>query len=143
LVWPDQDACNVALEGRWLALHPRWNAQNSLWTWGDLARGVFGVDVVEEATTAPAILHFEGPSLSKPWHALCRHPWRDEYWRQLPVSTRSHRASKRRLIAVARTHSRAPSASWRRWMQSNMSCEAASRGHWSSAVCGRAAPYWP
>jgi O-methyltransferase len=86
LVWPDQDACNVALEGRWLALHPRWNAQNSLWIWSDLARGVFGTDVVEEATTAPAILHFEGPSLSKPWHALCRHPWRDEYWRQLRLT---------------------------------------------------------
>jgi lipopolysaccharide biosynthesis glycosyltransferase len=86
LVWPDQDACNIALEGRWLALHPRWNAQNSLWIWSDLACGVFGPDVVEEATTAPAILHFEGPSLSKPWHALCRHPWRDEYWRQLRLT---------------------------------------------------------
>src|SRR5919108_4806203 len=86
LVWPDQDACNVALKGRWLALHPRWNAQNSLWIWGDLARGVFGADVFDEATTGPAILHFEGPSLSNPWHTLCRHPWRDEYWRQLRLT---------------------------------------------------------
>ncbi len=83
LVWPDQDALNIVFAGRWHPLHPRWNAMNSLWFWGPWARDVFGRDAVREATTEPAILHFEGPSLLKPWHFLCQHPWRDEYRRTL------------------------------------------------------------
>jgi lipopolysaccharide biosynthesis glycosyltransferase len=83
LVWPDQDALNIVFADRWYGLHPRWNAQNSLWSWADLACGVFGSGTVAEATASPAILHFEGPSLCKPWHTLCQHPWRDEYWRHL------------------------------------------------------------
>lgn len=83
LVWPDQDALNAGIAGRWTELHPRWNAQNSLWTWADLAVATFGAASVEDATAHPAILHFEGPSLSKPWHFLSRHPWRAEYLRTL------------------------------------------------------------
>jgi lipopolysaccharide biosynthesis glycosyltransferase len=41
---------------------------------------VFGRDALAEATRTPAIVHFEGPSLAKPWHVLCQHPYRDE-WR--------------------------------------------------------------
>lgn len=81
LVWPDQDALNLALAGRWLPLHPRWNCQNSLF-FLDQARDVFGAPVVREATTHPAILHFEGGELAKPWHYLCKHPRRAEYFRQ-------------------------------------------------------------
>lgn len=83
LVWPDQDALNAGVAGRWSSLHPRWNAQNSLWTWADLAVDTFGAAAVEEARARPAILHFEGPSLSKPWHFLSRHQFRDEYLRTL------------------------------------------------------------
>ncbi|MFP5578411.1 MAG: TylF/MycF/NovP-related O-methyltransferase [Acidimicrobiia bacterium] len=79
LGWPDQDALNLAV-GSWARLHPRWNAQNSLWDWRPLAVEVFGVDAVDEATSDPAIVHFEGPSLCKPWHLLCEHPWRDTWW---------------------------------------------------------------
>jgi lipopolysaccharide biosynthesis glycosyltransferase len=83
LVWPDQDALNIAFAHRWQALHPRWNAQNSFWDWAALAQDVFGAATLGEAKAAPSILHFEGPSLCKPWHFLCRHEWREEYWRQL------------------------------------------------------------
>jgi lipopolysaccharide biosynthesis glycosyltransferase len=81
--WFDQDALNVVYRGRWHALHPRWNAMNSLWFWPDWAREVFGVRALHEATSHPAVLHFEGPSLNKPWHALCRHPRRQEYRRAM------------------------------------------------------------
>jgi lipopolysaccharide biosynthesis glycosyltransferase len=79
LSWFDQDALNSVFAGRWKPLHPRWNAMNSLWTWPDLAADIFGTAAVREATSNPGILHFEGPSLSKPWHYLCPHPWRSEY----------------------------------------------------------------
>ncbi len=77
--WLDQDTLNVVFAGRWKRLHPRWNAMNSLWTWTEWANDLFGLDVVNEAVSRPAILHFEGPAMSKPWHYLSTHPWRDTY----------------------------------------------------------------
>jgi lipopolysaccharide biosynthesis glycosyltransferase len=79
LRWPDQDALNVVLGDGWKELHPRWNAQNSLWTWRGWAEQVLGADAVAEALAAPAILHFEGPTLMKPWHTINGHPWRRRY----------------------------------------------------------------
>jgi lipopolysaccharide biosynthesis glycosyltransferase len=79
LTWADQDALNVIFDGRWHHLHPRWNAQNSLWTWGEWATEVFGAERLAEATTSPAIVHFEGPHICKPWHYLCQHPSRHDY----------------------------------------------------------------
>jgi lipopolysaccharide biosynthesis glycosyltransferase len=79
LLWPDQDALNIVFNGRWHALHPRWNAQNSLWVWRDWAIEVFGGAQVGEAVSDPAIRHFEGPSVAKPWHYLCPVPHRDTY----------------------------------------------------------------
>jgi lipopolysaccharide biosynthesis glycosyltransferase len=86
LVWPDQDALNVAFANRWLPLHPRWNAQNSYWTWSTWAGEVVGDDALREATEDPAIRHFEGPTINKPWHYLCAHPWRGEYRRVLATT---------------------------------------------------------
>lgn len=83
LPWADQDALNATFDGRWHHLHPRWNAQNSLWTWRPLAEAVFGAEAVQRATTAPAVVHFEGPHVCKPWHYLSEHPWRDAYRRTL------------------------------------------------------------
>ncbi|HUP91356.1 MAG TPA: glycosyltransferase family 8 protein [Solimonas sp.] len=81
LAWPDQDALNVVMAGRWLALHPRWNCQNSLFYFAH-ARNVFGAEVTSAATRDPGILHFEGGALAKPWHYLCKHPYRGEYFAQ-------------------------------------------------------------
>jgi lipopolysaccharide biosynthesis glycosyltransferase len=77
LEWPDQDALNVVLGSRRLALHPRWNAMNSLGF--DWASDVFGPEVLEEARHRPAIRHFEGPGANKPWHRGCRQPERALY----------------------------------------------------------------
>jgi lipopolysaccharide biosynthesis glycosyltransferase len=79
LVWPDQDALNILFRDRWMPLHPRWNVMNSFWTWPYLANDVFGAEVVAQVKREPAIVHFEGPSLSKPWHFLSNHPWRASY----------------------------------------------------------------
>jgi lipopolysaccharide biosynthesis glycosyltransferase len=77
--WYDQDALNVVFARRWLGLHPRWNAQNSYWFWPDVAVDVLGRDGLEQATATPAIVHFEGPSVMKPWHYLCEHPYTSRY----------------------------------------------------------------
>jgi lipopolysaccharide biosynthesis glycosyltransferase len=76
----------VALAPKCRFVHPRWNCQNSLFFWPE-AREVFGDATVDEAIANPAILHFEGPELAKPWHYLCEHPLREQFWthvRQTP-----------------------------------------------------------
>jgi lipopolysaccharide biosynthesis glycosyltransferase len=79
LPWFDQDALNAVFAGRWHRLDPKWNAMNSFWTWPSLAADVFAADAVAAARARPGILHFEGPTISKPWHYLSDHPWRKDY----------------------------------------------------------------
>ncbi len=55
---PDQDALNIVMQGRWLALDPRWNTQTGL------------LPVVE----TPGIVHFTGRK--KPWHHRAQWPHR-------------------------------------------------------------------
>jgi len=74
LLWVDQDALNLALGAGWLELHPRWNAQNSFWHWAERAERLLGPDAVRAARADPAVVHFEGPWLCKPWHYLCDSP---------------------------------------------------------------------
>lgn len=81
-IWPDQDSLNKVLGTKCHFLHPRWNCQNSFYYWPQ-AREVFGDVVLAEATRFPAILHFEGPPDTKPWHYLNAHPFREHYWRHL------------------------------------------------------------
>ncbi len=78
LVFPDQDALNLVLGRRMRELHPRWNAMNSLlvFPW---AADVFSPEMLEETRDRPAIRHFEGPGVSKPWHFLYAFPHRDAY----------------------------------------------------------------
>lgn len=76
----DQDALNVVLGHRRLALHPRWNCMNALLALPS-AVDVFGADALREARERPGVRHFEGPSLNKPWHYMCPFSGRDEYLR--------------------------------------------------------------
>jgi lipopolysaccharide biosynthesis glycosyltransferase len=89
LSWPEQDALNLVLGHRRLALHPRWNLMNSilLFPW---AGDVLGAEAVDEARRDPAIRHFEGPTVNKPWHVLCDRGMRElylEHRRQTPWPT--------------------------------------------------------
>ena len=81
--YPDQDAFNALFSERHVSLHPRWNAQTSMWDLG-LNRLPFGPEEVREARARPAIIHFTGPF--KPWHYLCRHPFCDSYFEHLAAT---------------------------------------------------------
>jgi lipopolysaccharide biosynthesis glycosyltransferase len=78
LLWPEQDAMNVVLGKRRLRLHPRWNCMTSVleFPWSML---VFGVEPLQEARSNPAIRHFEGPNVNKPWHHACQEEMRELY----------------------------------------------------------------
>ena len=80
LEWPDQDALNLVLGERRVALHPRWNCMNSVIGFRS-AREVFGRRAVRQARRRPAIRHFEGPSENKPWNPGCDPGSRELYAR--------------------------------------------------------------
>jgi lipopolysaccharide biosynthesis glycosyltransferase len=80
----DQDALNVVLGERRLDLHPRWNCMNSFYVF-DYAADVFPEGQLEEAMANPAVRHFEGPAINKPWHYLC-----DRELRELYAEHRAH-----------------------------------------------------
>lgn len=78
LSWRDQDALNLVLGGSRLHLHPRWNLMNSIMSFENVGE-VFGDGPVAEAKRDPAIRHFEGPELNKPWHPRCERRMRSRY----------------------------------------------------------------
>jgi lipopolysaccharide biosynthesis glycosyltransferase len=89
LVWRDQDALNVVLGSSRIPLHPRWNCMNSIMIFPESV-DVLGPEAVAEARANPAIRHFEGPGLYKPWHYLCRREWRDLYKRHRKATPWPH-----------------------------------------------------
>jgi lipopolysaccharide biosynthesis glycosyltransferase len=107
--WPEQDALNVVLGDRRLALHPRWNLMNSiaLFPW---SADVLGAEAVAEAKRHPAIRHFEGPSVNKPWHFLCERGMRELYfqhrretpWPEFKLEGRTPRNVVKRLVRASR-----------------------------------------
>jgi lipopolysaccharide biosynthesis glycosyltransferase len=78
LVLRDQDALNAVLGRRRLALPPRWNCMNAFFVY-PWSADVFDVDALEAAKRNPAIRHFEGPGVNKPWHYLCEQNSRELY----------------------------------------------------------------
>jgi lipopolysaccharide biosynthesis glycosyltransferase len=80
LLWPDQDALNRVFAHHWMRLHPRWNCQNSFFFFRHAGQ-ILGDGELASAISRPGILHFEGGELAKPWHYLCKNPFRGEYLR--------------------------------------------------------------
>ncbi|MGN6475391.1 MAG: glycosyltransferase family 8 protein [Mycobacteriales bacterium] len=113
LLWVDQDALNVVFDGQWLELHPRWNAQNSFFRWTAWSEESIGATRLQETLADPAILHFEGPSLSKPWHYLSGHEYRHRYRSTLAATPwqgvgLEDRTIATRLLAVLPWKARVP-----------------------------------
>ena len=105
LEWPDQDALNLVLGERRLALHPRWNAMNAVLHFPQAA-GVFGAEAVEEARRNPGIRHYEGPRENKPWNYMCPREGRELYirhraatpWPETPLEDATPANAARRLL---------------------------------------------
>ena len=105
LVLRDQDALNAVLGRRRRALHPRWNCMNSFFVY-PWSADVFDPIALEEAKRSPAIRHFEGPGVNKPWHYLCEQDSRElyaEHRRQTPWPRfRPEGRTPRRVVARLR-----------------------------------------
>lgn len=77
----DQDVLNYLLEGDWLPIHPRWNSLPHLWglTPEHEVAGTSLTALDRDAQANPAVVHFAGPGVSKPWNFHCTHPYKDRY----------------------------------------------------------------
>ena len=76
----DQCGLNAVVNGRWVALHPRYDVQTD-WFMEPYEPGqlVYSPEEMASALAAPAIVHFTGNV--KPWHVTSRHPYTGEYRR--------------------------------------------------------------
>lgn len=75
----EQDALNFVLRDRWLPLHPKWNAMSPLWVMPSDIDGGYSPLEVQTARASPAIVHFEGGPIIKPWYYRSCHPLRALY----------------------------------------------------------------
>jgi lipopolysaccharide biosynthesis glycosyltransferase len=110
----DQDALNLALRGEFDQLHPRYNSMPyhhlKMLRYLDT---VENDDVIGEAITKPAVIHYHRSFFGKPWNFGCTHPgvalWRslaDEVrpgWRKqfdLMGSARAFAAKKAKMTVL-------------------------------------------
>lgn len=78
LVFVDQDALNVTLQGKWLPVDLKWNVTRGYFkkTWKWRGRKVLPA-ALWDAVRDPAIIHFT--STYKPWCYACGVPFAEEY----------------------------------------------------------------
>jgi lipopolysaccharide biosynthesis glycosyltransferase len=90
----NQDVLNSLLEGSWLQLNWRWNALPHLWLNPEYADPAAPDGRQAKAPRGrPAVIHFAGSGVAKPWNHRCTHPWRQHYrefkqstpWPHLPL----------------------------------------------------------
>lgn len=98
--WGDQDALNVALEGRWVELDRRWNLQTPDAVGNGLAWALW-TDAVAAALADPAVIHYT--ERDKPWHPDSRHPFAQRWYEALDETDwagwRPRRSSLPRRVA--------------------------------------------
>ena len=85
IYFPDQDALNVLMQGKWLHLHPRWNVQSSMFKmcYKRKQRCTVPRDIIE-AVKNPAIIHYT--EAIKSWHYECLVPYVEEYYKYLAMT---------------------------------------------------------
>ncbi len=81
VLWWDQYALNVALAGHWNTVDHRWNQGAQIYQYPDGRHSPFEEHVFQSLLHDPFIVHFTSPD--KPWRALCKHPYRQEFYQVL------------------------------------------------------------
>jgi len=72
LAYPDQDALNIVLAGRWRELGPQWNQIAVLHDYSRWDQSPYPEDIFASALKDPHIIHYT--SYPKPWMLKCDHP---------------------------------------------------------------------
>lgn len=77
VLWWDQYALNVVHAGKWRALDNRWNQGAHLFVYPTWRESPLDRQDYYDLCNDPWIVHFCSPS--KPWHFLCRHPYKADF----------------------------------------------------------------
>jgi lipopolysaccharide biosynthesis glycosyltransferase len=77
MIWWDQYALNVVLYNDWRILEPTWNVTSHLMSLPTAKQCYLDESTFNELRRDPSIVHFS--SDVKPWHALCKNPFRSEF----------------------------------------------------------------
>lgn len=86
ILWWDQDVLNYLLYDRWLPIDPTWNAQGDIFQARFASLPEFNSVAYKNALKDPAIVHFSGSGICKPWHYYCSHPFRHEFEQYLRLT---------------------------------------------------------
>jgi len=85
LMFPDQDALNAVINGRWIPLPLKYNVQ-SVFFEDNCYEKYPELDYFElqDAIKNPIIIHYTGSS--KPWQVCNKHPYKNLYWKYLKLT---------------------------------------------------------
>ncbi|AFY40836.1 glycosyltransferase family 8 protein [Nostoc sp. PCC 7107] len=90
LQWWDQDVLNILLHGSWLPIDLTWNSQPFIYDEEGLISSNYRAKYEKfdylTAQIDPAIVHFVGGGIAKPWYYGCQHPFKDEYLKYLATT---------------------------------------------------------
>ena len=99
IIFHDQDALNAVLDGKWLALHPKYNMQGALFMEFDHFQGE--PTQLREAIDHPVTIHYSTPL--KPWHYLSFHPYTKKYYQYLALTPwKNYRPTDKSLVRLVR-----------------------------------------
>ncbi|MDX1929810.1 MAG: glycosyltransferase family 8 protein [Pirellulaceae bacterium] len=77
MIWWDQYALNVVLHDDWTMLDPTWNVTSHLTSLPSAKYSYLEKSTFDRIRCDPGVVHFS--SSVKPWHPLCRNPFRGEF----------------------------------------------------------------
>lgn len=84
VIFPDQDALNIVLAGKWGELDPRWNQMHTLHLYSSWEESPYDKDLFTKVVNDPYIIHFTTPP--KPWHTGCQHPQQHLFFQYLDMT---------------------------------------------------------
>ncbi|NJL10544.1 MAG: glycosyltransferase family 8 protein, partial [Calothrix sp. SM1_7_51] len=101
IIFWDQDVLNYLLQGQWLKLEPRWNAQEPFFR--DCSHQDLGIteEALQQARFNPALVHYTGSGTCKPWYFYCNHPSRKNII--ITDDSKNRKASTNKLLRHSST----------------------------------------
>jgi lipopolysaccharide biosynthesis glycosyltransferase len=79
--FPDQDAINIILAGKWKELNPRWNQTHIVHSFASAQESPYDESLYSELVHHPYIIHYT--NRPKPWGRNCNHPQADRFFQYL------------------------------------------------------------
>jgi lipopolysaccharide biosynthesis glycosyltransferase len=84
ILFPDQDALNIILAGKWGELSPQWNQMHAIYNFTSWKESPYSEADYQVALQNPAMVHYT--TVPKPWQAGCVHPQQHLFYQYLDAT---------------------------------------------------------